>query len=177
MKTTIQEIFREVYPGLSLAQSRCSSSLSGFRFNGEEVTHMDQEVDLKDGDTFQRGKRIGDTVQRDKCILIRDGNEWVRSEQMEDRHTQYLMDLVDEHHESPNPASVKVKIRHSGNDNMLLIGAKGYGEMTAMDGGGYPILLEYHEGELRLMVWADINQEEPTHVISLEGAREDAREG
>lgn len=34
---------------------------------------------------------------------------------------------------------------------------------------------EIWQGELRLLVWADINQEDPTHVISLEGAKITAR--
>ncbi len=38
-----------------------------------------------------------------------------------------------------------------------------------------PILLERHRGTVRLLVWADINQEEPTHVIDLSGAKETAR--
>lgn len=38
-----------------------------------------------------------------------------------------------------------------------------------------PILLERHQGTVRLLVWADINQEEPTHVIDLSGAKETAR--
>jgi len=40
---------------------------------------------------------------------------------------------------------------------------------------GYPVLLELYQGEYRLYVWGDINDEEPTHVISLEGARETKR--
>ena len=55
------------------------------------------------------------------------------------------------------------------------IKAEGYGDYTSADGLGMPIVLEHYEGELRLLVWSDINQEEPTHIISLEGAREDKR--
>jgi len=55
------------------------------------------------------------------------------------------------------------------------IGASGYGEKIAIKDHGYPIYLEFHEGHLRLHVWADINNEEPTHIIDLEGARESAR--
>lgn len=35
---------------------------------------------------------------------------------------------------------------------------------------GSPVFLELHEGKLRLIVGADINQEEPTHFIDLNGA-------
>lgn len=163
MKTTIQNIFRELHPGLSLAEDRRTVVLGGIRFNGEVVTHMDQEVDLKDGDIFQRGfhqKRV------------RNGNNWDQLEGIEP-NTQYRMTLTDDY--DPHK-TLELRVRTSGQDHMLMIGVKGYGEMTAEDGGGYPILVECYEGKLRLMIWGNINQEDPTHVISLEGAREDARQ-
>ena len=49
----------------------------------------------------------------------------------------------------------------------------GYG-MKCVEGGS-PIFLEVFEGRLVLRVWADINKEDPTHVIDLAEAREDAR--
>jgi len=65
----------------------------------------------------------------------------------------------------------------SEQDNLaLLIAIDGYGENTSHR-GGYPILLEKHEGRLRLLIWADINQEDPTHIIDLEGAKETNRKG
>jgi hypothetical protein len=36
-------------------------------------------------------------------------------------------------------------------------------------------LLESVNGHLRVIIWADINAEDPTHIIDLEGARETAR--
>ncbi len=44
--------------------------------------------------------------------------------------------------------------------------------MTQPTGFGGVVLVEFWDAEVRLLVWADINQEEPTHRISLEGARE-----
>jgi|694.fasta_scaffold139348_2 hypothetical protein len=52
---------------------------------------------------------------------------------------------------------------------------QGYGDYCSVIGNGCPVLLEVCQGRLRLVVWADINQEEPTHYIDLEGAREDKR--
>ena len=164
MKTTIQNIFRYLHPSISSAEDRRTTALGGIRFNGEVVTHMDREVDLKDGDTFQRGKHK----------RVRNGSSWDYVEQIEP-YTQYRMTLTDDYDLKQNK-TLELRARPSGHDNMLLIGAKGYGEMTAMDGGGYPILVEFNQGEFKVMIWADINQEEPTHIISLEGAREDARE-
>ncbi len=50
-----------------------------------------------------------------------------------------------------------------------------YGDHTSAEGHGSPIFLELCKGHLRLFVWADINREEPTHIIDLDGAREDRR--
>lgn len=51
----------------------------------------------------------------------------------------------------------------------------GYGEATMIAGHGTPIWLDLSEDEPKLYVWADINEEDPTHVIPLDGAREDRR--
>ena len=46
----------------------------------------------------------------------------------------------------------------------------GYGLYACADGTAGPILLELHEGRLRLIVWDDINLEDPSHIIDLEVA-------
>lgn len=55
------------------------------------------------------------------------------------------------------------------------LSADGYGVYGASEGDGTPVLIELHEGELRVIVFADINREEPTHIIPLGGAREAQR--
>ena len=57
----------------------------------------------------------------------------------------------------------------------MLVKIDGYGDKCSKDGQGAPILIELVDGQLRLIVWADINKEDPTHIISLEGARDGAR--
>jgi hypothetical protein len=57
----------------------------------------------------------------------------------------------------------------------LAIYPAGYGCYPCADGTAGPILLEVHEGRLRLVVWDDINFEDPGHEIDLEAAREDRR--
>ena len=52
---------------------------------------------------------------------------------------------------------------------------QGYGDASSADNCGCPVMLEIWEGELRVVVWGDINQEDPTHIISLEGALESKR--
>lgn len=51
----------------------------------------------------------------------------------------------------------------------------GCGTFTMMDGSSGPIYFEVHENTPKLYVWDDINEEEPSHVISLEGSRESLR--
>ena len=57
----------------------------------------------------------------------------------------------------------------------ILIRPEGYGEKTVVDGQGSPIMIENYDGRLRVIIWGDINREDPTHIINMEGAREDKR--
>jgi hypothetical protein len=54
------------------------------------------------------------------------------------------------------------------------LGVKGYSNL--IDDEGCVAYLEYYESELRLIVWANINEEDPTHIINLEGARNERRD-
>ena len=58
---------------------------------------------------------------------------------------------------------------------MIQLRAKGYGDCGSADGHGSPVAIEFYGGKLRVLIWGDINKEDPTHTIELEGAREDAR--
>lgn len=63
----------------------------------------------------------------------------------------------------------KVQVTASCIDDMnLTISAKGYECQT---GCNEIALLEVWQGKLRLVVWADKEQEDPTHIIDLEGAK------
>ena len=57
-----------------------------------------------------------------------------------------------------------------------LSGLLGFDGYQTFCGDGWPVMFEWQFGELRLVVWGDVNAEEPTHVISLEGARESLRD-
>ncbi len=65
-----------------------------------------------------------------------------------------------------------VKIENNGIN--LYIGVEGYGDFSSQDGSGIVIKLELYQGKLQLIVWDDINEQDPT-IINLEGAREDNR--
>lgn len=57
----------------------------------------------------------------------------------------------------------------------ILLMFDGYGDKCSQDGKGVPVLIEYYQAEVRVLIWNDINQEDMTHAIGLEGAREDMR--
>jgi hypothetical protein len=57
-------------------------------------------------------------------------------------------------------------------DNAIMLGFDGYGDFSSSEGSGRPILVENYQGEIRLIVFADINNQEPTNVVELRGALE-----
>ena len=58
------------------------------------------------------------------------------------------------------------------------IGFNGYGDKTSEDGEGEVIFVDVEGGNPMVRVWGDINEEDPTHTITLEGAKEsDRKEG
>lgn len=69
----------------------------------------------------------------------------------------------------------RLPIKIMTDERGVTIAAEGHGDYGSEDGNGSPLFLELHQGSLRLLVWADINTEEPTHIIDLSGAREDRR--
>lgn len=69
----------------------------------------------------------------------------------------------------------RLPIRVAVSPNGVSLYAEGYGDCTSAAGHGSPVFIELYRGELRLLVWSDINAEEPTHIIPLGGAREDRR--
>ena len=60
--------------------------------------------------------------------------------------------------------------------NMILIRPEGYGDFCSTDGNGWPISIEWYEGNPRVIVWDNINEEDLTHIITLEGSHESRRE-
>ena len=50
-----------------------------------------------------------------------------------------------------------------------------YGDYCSIPGEGIPVIIEIRDGIPYVVVWADINQEDPTHEISLEHAHEHLR--
>ena len=52
----------------------------------------------------------------------------------------------------------------------LWLGVEGYQDASTED-FGYIVKLDYWEGRLRVLVWADKENEEPTHIIDLSSAK------
>lgn len=67
-----------------------------------------------------------------------------------------------------------IKVTIDINNHQILISPEGYGEMTAKDGCGSPIMIESRNG-IKVLIWSDINQEEPTSAISMVNALESNR--
>jgi hypothetical protein len=73
------------------------------------------------------------------------------------------------------PHSITMQTGIDAENPSLLVRLEGTGDRSSHDGMGWPVLVEIYEGTPRLIVWADINQEDPTHIIDLSGALDSAR--
>lgn len=86
--------------------------------------------------------------------------------------TVVLSDIFSDEGDESTCPSVEVELEI--NPQNVSITSGGYGD--AIEGkGGIIALLENNDGILRLVVWSDINNDEPTHVIDLSGAKEERR--
>jgi len=68
--------------------------------------------------------------------------------------------------------SETLRVRVTANDSAISIFPEGYGDFGTALGHGCPVFLELYRERLRLIVFPDINNQEPT-IIDLEAARED----
>lgn len=57
----------------------------------------------------------------------------------------------------------------------IWIRPEGYGDCGSQDGCGFPIKIEYYDKSVRVVVWGDINKEDPTVNVKLDDARESCR--
>lgn len=80
------------------------------------------------------------------------------------------------HHFSINSQSGSKKtsrhcyIEHNKNHGVA-IHFDGYGDCCSQDFNGTPVYIEEVDGDIRVVVHSDINIEDPTHIISLHGAK------
>lgn len=74
-----------------------------------------------------------------------------------------------------SPKTVRARVTRMR--GQIYIAIEGYGECEAEVGHGQPVLIELSSAGLpRVVVWADINQVDPTHVVGLERAHESFRQ-
>lgn len=62
------------------------------------------------------------------------------------------------------------------NADSIEIRPEGFGTKGMMDGTSGPIFIELRDGVPVVAVWSDINEEDATHLISLDGAAESNRQ-
>ena len=74
----------------------------------------------------------------------------------------------------PDFEQVKIKLNILSESGKIWIQPEGYGEKCSADGEGFPIGIEIWEGRLRLIIFDDINREDP-QIIDLEKAKETSR--
>ena len=90
---------------------------------------------------------------------------------IEGKLTVTLTDALD-----ADPDRLEVECRITADPSGIYIRPAGYGDFCSADGEGCPVMLEYYNGEMRVAVWPNINEEDRVDIISLEGAKEDVRE-
>ena len=74
----------------------------------------------------------------------------------------------------PDTSPIEIKVNILSEGGQIWIQPDGFGEKCSVDGEGYPIGIEIWQGKLRLIVFDDINTEDP-QIIDLEKAKETAR--
>ena len=117
---------------------------------------LDNQADIDDIEEIQQPR---DVINRYDNMADQSGNlliEYFISEQC------------------PDAPCKKLPVNVMAESGKLWIGPAGYGDKTSIDGYGWPIGLEIWEGRLRLIVFGNINVEDP-QIIDLENARETAR--
>lgn len=74
---------------------------------------------------------------------------------------------------------MEVIFRHGGGDDKadegVYLRPTGTGDLSTDEGHGWPVLVETYNGKPQVVIWADINQEDPTHIIDLSLAIESNR--
>ncbi len=67
-------------------------------------------------------------------------------------------------------SDMSVNATVSFENGKILIGVEGYSDAGTADNNGQPIMIELWQKELRVVLWSDINREDPMHIINMEGA-------
>lgn len=74
--------------------------------------------------------------------------------------------------ESGKTVSCTVDFSHG----QIWVQVAGYGDYSSKAGAGVPIGIEYYQEKVWITVWGNINQEDPTERLCLDGALESNRD-
>jgi hypothetical protein len=76
--------------------------------------------------------------------------------------------------DNDSPERIKVTVKPNGRNGLygIEIHLEGYG---TKDGDSGPLYIELDKGCMRVLIWDDINDHDPTHRIRLEGAKQKHR--
>ncbi|RKY10614.1 MAG: hypothetical protein DRP56_00445 [Planctomycetota bacterium] len=117
--------------------------------------------------------RLDDQVNTDEVEEIRQAKEVIANYRPVERPSlqQFEMMLQEQ---SPDLPPKSIKLSFLAENEQLWIRPAGFGEKCTTDGEGSPVGMEIWQGRLRVIVFNDINSEDP-QIIDLENARETAR--
>lgn len=114
--------------------------------------------------------QMNDQVDLDDYPVIRQAKEAIES-----YHDTPSLPEVTLQEQSPQFPQRSVKLHLLAENDQLWIRPEAYGEKCTEDGQGSPIGLEIWEGRLRVVLFDDINSENPK-IIDLENAKETNRD-
>tara|TARA_R100000963_G_scaffold34870_1_gene29979 strand:- start:644 stop:916 length:273 start_codon:yes stop_codon:yes gene_type:complete len=69
----------------------------------------------------------------------------------------------------------EIRVYSGDGEPAVCIQPEGTGDHNSGVSDGFPVVVEFYDGKPRVHVWADINQEDATHTIELDGALESRR--
>jgi hypothetical protein len=90
----------------------------------------------------------------------------------ESKNTSITFTLKDEAQDSEHDITGTIDTKESLGVAMTF---KGYSDCTSQNDIGTPVYVEKYQGELRVLIYADINRQDATHTISLSGAKNSKR--
>ena len=117
--------------------------------------------------------RLDDQVDLSEIDEIRQAKEAITNYRfVETAMTEQFEATLQE--QSPDFPQKTIKLKLLAENGQLWIQPVGYGEKCTADGEGSPVGMEIWQDRLRLVVFDDINSEDP-RIIDLENARESCR--
>ena len=88
---------------------------------------------------------------------------------------ELLLEYFIHNREGPEGDTARIKVKLELTPNGIAIGFEGYGEKVMPEDLGKPVFIELYKGTPRVIVFGDINNEEATHIVSLDNTSERLR--